>query len=79
MDFWSVFLTTLWFFVGVWLILGETPLMSHVKIETIFGVENRWGKILMGVAFLLLVVKQCHDWYIDPSDFQHKLLWWHYG
>jgi hypothetical protein len=78
MDFWSLFLTMLWFFVGIWLILGETPLMNHVKIDIIFGIENRWGKILIGTAFLLLVAKQCHDWYIDPSDFQHKLLWWHY-
>jgi hypothetical protein len=67
MDIWTVILMLFWSIAGVWLIVGELPGMTKHRIDMIFGVTNRWGKILIGLVLLAFVAKQAHVAYLDPN------------
>lgn len=74
MDVFTLILCVFWSIAGLWLIVGELPGMVKHRIPMIFGIENRWGKMLVGVGLLGVVGKQIHTWYIDPNSSWEILL-----
>lgn len=67
MDIWTAILMLFWSIAGVWLIAGELPVMAKHRIEVIFGVSSRWGKLLIGLFLLAIVAKQAQVAYLDPN------------
>lgn len=67
MDIFTFILCVFYGAVGFSLIAGEFSPFKRLHIETIFGISNRWGKMLFGVMLLVFVGKQIHVWYLDPN------------
>lgn len=57
MNIWSVILMLFWSIAGVWLIIGELPGMTKYRIEMIFGVTDRWGKVIYGLVIIAVTTK----------------------
>lgn len=74
MDIFTFILVVCWAIAGVWLIVGEHPRMHQHRIDQIFGVKNRVGKIIIGVALLAFCSHQVYLWAIDPHT-AFELLW----
>lgn len=74
MDVFTLILCVFWSIAGLWLVLGELPIMAKHRIPEIFGIKNRLGKVLFGAVLLAIVGKQIQTWYIDPNSSWEILL-----
>lgn len=74
MDVFTFILIVCWYIAGFWLLIGEIPRWHHHRIERIFGVSNRFGKMLIGVLLIAFCSRMVWLWYIDPNA-PVALLW----
>lgn len=74
MDIFTFFLLLCWTIAGVWLLVGELPRFQKHRIEQIFSVRNRWGKLIIGAFLLTFCSFQVYLWAIDPLS-TWELLW----
>lgn len=74
MDIFTFFSVVCWTIAGFWLILGEHPRLQKYKIEIIFGISNRYGKIAIGVFLIAFCSFWVWQWYVDPNA-PLALLW----
>ena len=67
MNIFTFILLVSWYVGGFWLVLGELPWFEKHRISSIFNVESRWGKILIGLTLILFCSNQVYQFAIDPN------------
>ena len=56
-DPYSVTLMAIWLCFGLVLVLGEIKWFKRIRIANVFGVENRWGKVVYGLVIVAITLK----------------------
>lgn len=67
MDVYTLILVVFWSIAGFWLIAGEHPRLHAYRVNAIFGISNRRGKIVIGVTLIAFCAALVWLWYIDPN------------
>lgn len=57
MDPYGIILMGIWFCFGLMLVIGELKCFKRIRIANVFGTENRWGKVVYGLAIIAVTTK----------------------
>lgn len=57
MDPYGIILMGIWFCFGLMLVIGELKWFKRIRIANVFGTENRWGKVVYGLAIIAVTTK----------------------
>lgn len=54
---------------GFFLTLGIVTGHPKLQVHSIFAIENRWGKLLVGVVLLAFVIMRVVQWLNSPDPY----------
>lgn len=61
-DIAEVISVVFWMIAGSWLLLGELPLFKSIRIDVLWGIESRWGKVVLGLVILAICSQRLVTW-----------------
>lgn len=68
----EIVLLVMWSLAGILVSLGCITNHPKLQCRVLFGIENRWGKLMIGVALLGFVVMRLYQW--GHSD--NPIIYW---